>query len=1246
MILLKPNSELQLLKKDLLLIRGEYESKISDILDKIESLEKKTFVVKDEKIVLDRDSVQEEINAHEIEWKEVVTDQFHLQETMDDETQADSFIQNEETVENQVSVIESDHFQNEVISENVLPVQETPQRSNVRPLKEILKSIPLLSFVLEELGAPLLNLLAFFKKIYGNYKEKKQLPVFFMTAAGIGALLFGFGYLMQLSIGYFGELSVLVKIIFGFVCSSGIAFWATRLYKKGERYQEFSSALIGLAVSLNYLFVYFLSNVSDVDPVFSSPNMGFILIVINTILAIFFSLRYQTKIVAVLSLLGGAFAPFYLNTSESSSAYFAYLWLLCASSIYIARKIKWQTLGVISFLTASSIIELAVYNNINAFAKWEFVALFHGFVYLFLWFSLFNGKKLVQSINKPSISLIASNISLFLFNLYYLFADTDHYSQLGVVYVLNAVVFFPVLWMIQKQLSKQIKLLILVIAGTFVGFAIPAIFDAHLMGFFWSVEALGLVFLGYLFSMPEIRKEGYLLLMLALAKVLLAMNNLWMVVGSESILTSGFFNLLTFGVVLGLLIFLLEKYKHGNLSFENMLLLYAKNTECVWFITTYILTALYFTIVWLSFVSIVGVLLVIAVAYMFKLDFSIKFGRIMFIACVAYSFVYALFYIPQIWDQTIYGSGFANLVGIGVFLLLLQGLIYALHTNRLVVFKRGVELYLARISVYISIWFIVTLIVFVSYYNVYVLAFFTVSCSILYLVWGKWQNVQIKKIGYFIYLGSIIYAVLLALFSIEYSWNDTLLSVGYLNLIGIGIFAGSMVWAQKVLFQTPEKLDKKVLNLVINLWPLWFLALFMVTGYYTVGNFTLNMAIVPMFGFIYWGHKQKLVYTEYVGLAYSSLIVMGIALSVQECHSFRFTLQSTSGKIAMVELLFCLWFFKVFYDKFLSGNKRSKSMDVVREVFYWVIPLLIISPVKRYFPEYLGVVFWVAVFINFIIYEKTKRNSLVIEFKILLVLSVVFGFVSEKYYFAIPTSLVVLGIVFMAKKGYEKAMCFKSKFTPVFIGSVYYAGACVLIMMNNAIDSLFYGVVMSSIYFTLVVMFRKHIMPVRNNFLIAFYASLVLSISGLALSYGNQQIVNQLFVFFPLILLGVLLYSTNTVYSTNRKTIWMYLIILTHTLFLIGYSSVLHNSWLTIALILHAILVLFNSMKRFCKPLIWQSVAFFAIAIVKLLMWDMAHFSMLQKVVVFVVIGGLLIGASFLYMKLKDKFEEVEEDVV
>jgi len=145
-----------------------------------------------------------------------------------------------------------------------------------------------------------------------------------MTIAGVAAILFGFGYLMQISFQHLGIYSDVVKIGLGFVSALVAMGIGARLHFKNEKFREFGSSLIALGIILNYLMVYFLTSLSDF-PVLSSGFLGFLLIVANTGISVYFAMKCETKVIAVLTLMGGSLTPFYLNSNGDSTYYFMYL---------------------------------------------------------------------------------------------------------------------------------------------------------------------------------------------------------------------------------------------------------------------------------------------------------------------------------------------------------------------------------------------------------------------------------------------------------------------------------------------------------------------------------------------------------------------------------------------------------------------------------------------------------------------------------------------------------------------------------------------------------------------------------------------------------------------------------------------------------------------------------------------------------------------------------------------------------
>ncbi|MCY4044111.1 MAG: hypothetical protein OXE99_03400, partial [Cellvibrionales bacterium] len=72
----------------------------------------------------------------------------------------------------------------------------------------------------------------------------------------------------------------------------------------------------------------------------------------------------------------------------------------------------------------------------------------------------------------------------------------------------------------------------------------------------------------------------------------------------------------------------------------------------------------------------------------------------------------------------------------------------------------------------------------------------------------------------------------------------------------------------------------------------------------------------------------------------------------------------------------------------------------------------------------------------------------------------------------------------------------------------------------------------------------------------------------------------------------------------------------------------------SVALVLQATFVLFQHAKRSGAGLIWLSVGLYALSSLKILLVDMQGFSLIQKILVFILIGLAMLGAAYLYQKI------------
>ncbi|MEH0156113.1 DUF2339 domain-containing protein [Limibacter armeniacum] len=382
-------------------------------------------------------------------------------------------------------------------------IPKTPKKKAV-PLSTLLFNA-LLSF------GPLESFKDWFMDVYLHYKEEKKLPVFFLTIFGFAAMIIGVGFLLQqVATQYFNIGTEWVVLILGGSTTSVLLLWSKKLHHKDERYQEFASAIQALMISMNYLIIAFVINNND------SSWLGSLLILLNTSLSLFIAFRFETRIVATLTLLGGALAPMMLESSSAPIGYLVYLLLLISASIYVGKRIKWESISYLGFALGVVLMEL-IFNDLEQTSStFPYLIYAHVFTYFFIYIGLFDGKKL-RPLEKENLGLLITNLAIFLTNIY-LLSPQEHTA--GWLYVANAVIPITVLLKFRKTLSKKYTPILIAMATGLTALGIQFLFTPSLKGIVWGAEALLLMYFGYAYSIKSLRNQGQLLYLVAVATIL------------------------------------------------------------------------------------------------------------------------------------------------------------------------------------------------------------------------------------------------------------------------------------------------------------------------------------------------------------------------------------------------------------------------------------------------------------------------------------------------------------------------------------------------------------------------------------------------------------------------------------------------------------------------------------------------------------------------------------------------------
>ena len=109
-------------------------------------------------------------------------------------------------------------------------------------------------------------------------------------------------------------------------------------------------------------------------------------------------------------------------------------------------------------------------------------------------------------------------------------------------------------------------------------------------------------------------------------------------------------------------------------------------------------------------------------------------------------------------------------------------------------------------------------------------------------------------------------------------------------------------------------------------------------------------------------------------------------------------------------------------------------------------------------------------------------------------------------------------------------------------------------------------------------------------------------------------------------------------YFDNYLIHFFYFFIYITAIELFGYDAL--GPALTIVLTIHGIYLIFQTMQKKYKFLNYLTITIFGSIVLKLYLMDLKDFSMIEKIVVFLVLGVSLLGSAYFFQKLKNKREE------
>ena len=177
------DGELQSLREELANLGGDFNEKIEQLARRIDLLESKNI---SPPLFESRDLTQVSQFAHPS----------HSSNSSPEVSAATPSVSTPETATSSVTVPATITPKTTQPSAKATPTASSPR--NKKPIKKEIQKQSLFALITPLLG-PLAGLIEQFSSLYTHYQKQGKAPVFFMTLAGIVALVFGFGYLLQYS---------------------------------------------------------------------------------------------------------------------------------------------------------------------------------------------------------------------------------------------------------------------------------------------------------------------------------------------------------------------------------------------------------------------------------------------------------------------------------------------------------------------------------------------------------------------------------------------------------------------------------------------------------------------------------------------------------------------------------------------------------------------------------------------------------------------------------------------------------------------------------------------------------------------------------------------------------------------------------------------------------------------------------------------------------------------------------------
>ena len=357
-------------------------------------------------------------------------------------------------------------------------------------------------------------------KVQKTKEFEKIIGENWLNKIGIAVLVIGIGFFVKYAIdqNWIGEVG---RVMIGISTGATLLGIAHFMRKK---YASFSSVLIGGGISTIYYTLTIAYQYYGLFP----QSIGFLLILLNTILAVILAVLYNRKELAVIALLGAYTAPFMVSgNTPNYTAFLTYLAIVNAGMLALSFVKNWKILNYLAFgftyLFFGAWVAMGSLMDSSVLVTNNRIALTFSIIYFTQFTGMILSYNAVRKIKFKALDMIhLISISGLFFGITVLILETFEGKNLNGILAIGLGVFFTTLIFAFRKLADE--KLIQTLKGKLVLFSTLSfllIFEGNYTAIFWAAEAVLLIWLGHKTKDSIFRKGGIVVQILAIGALVI-----------------------------------------------------------------------------------------------------------------------------------------------------------------------------------------------------------------------------------------------------------------------------------------------------------------------------------------------------------------------------------------------------------------------------------------------------------------------------------------------------------------------------------------------------------------------------------------------------------------------------------------------------------------------------------------------------------------------------------------------------